>query len=54
MKTKRGSLGGVAVGDRIYAVGGGNGQASFSEVESYDPYLGTWLPCTSMFEKVLH
>lgn len=53
MKTQRGSLGGVTVGERIYAVGGGNGMASFSEVECFDPHLASWLPCTSMLEKVI-
>ena len=54
MNLKRGSLAGATIGDRIFALGGGNGQLHFSDVECYDPHLGMWISSTSMLNKVCY
>ncbi len=52
MRHKRGCLAVATIGDRIFAVGGGHAQVLFSDVECYDPQLGTWTRSTSMLTKV--
>jgi hypothetical protein len=52
MHLKHGSLGGVTLGNHIYAVGGGNGHFDFNDVEYYEPVLDKWIPSTKMLEKV--
>jgi hypothetical protein len=52
MSLKRGSLAGATIGDRIFALGGGNGHMHYSDVECYDAHLGMWISSTSMLNKV--
>lgn len=53
MAIKRGSLGGATVHEKIYALGGGNGNTSFDDTEYYDPIVGIWTPSRKMLERVL-
>lgn len=53
LNSKKGSLGAVNIGDKLFAAGGGNGAESFSDVEMYDPDIGKWIPTRSMLHKVL-
>lgn len=50
---EKGSLAGVSLNGKIFAIGGGNGCECFSEVEMFDPALGRWINSQPMFEKVL-
>jgi hypothetical protein len=52
MNRKKGSLSGAALDGKIFAVGGGNGTESFSEVEMLDFDVGRWIPTRSMLDKV--
>lgn len=52
LTVKKGSLSGVTLNGRIFAVGGGNGSASFSDVEMLDLDIGRWIPTRSMLQKV--
>ncbi|KAL8105595.1 hypothetical protein AgCh_029410 [Apium graveolens] len=47
----KGSLAGATLQNKIFAIGGGNGSESFSEVEMLDLYLGRWIMTQSMIEK---
>ena len=38
--------------DKIFAIGGGDGSAVFSEVEMFDPALGRWIDSVSMRQNV--
>lgn len=49
----KGSLAGATLQNKIFAIGGGNGRESFSEVEMLDSDLGRWIMTQSMLEKVL-
>jgi hypothetical protein len=48
----KGSLAGITLKEKIYAIGGGNGNETFSEVEVFDPYLGKWICSPSMLSSV--
>lgn len=52
LNQKKGGLAGVSLGDKIFAVGGGNGTECFSDVEMLDLDAGRWIPTLSMFHKV--
>lgn len=39
----KGSLGGVSIGNKLFAVGGGNGIESYLDVEMLDLDLGLWI-----------
>lgn len=49
---RKGSLAGVSLNDKIFAIGGGNGVECFSEVEVLDPETGRWISALSMQQKV--
>lgn len=49
---RKGSLAGVSLNDKIFAIGGGNGVECFSEVEVLDPETGRWISAPSMQQKV--
>ena len=53
LNQKKGGLAGISLNDKIFAIGGGNGVQCFSEVESFDPYVGKWIPTRSMLNKVI-
>ncbi|TVU25145.1 hypothetical protein EJB05_27627 [Eragrostis curvula] len=44
----KGSLAGISLNDKIYAISGGDGNETFSEVEVFDPYLGKWIRSPSV------
>ncbi|OEL14140.1 Kelch-like protein 17, partial [Dichanthelium oligosanthes] len=48
LKHGKGSLAGTTLNDKIFAIGGGDGSAVFSEVEMFDPALGRWIDSLSM------
>lgn len=48
----KGSLGGVNIGNKLFAIGGGNGIESFSDVEMLDLDLGRWICTRSMLQRV--
>jgi hypothetical protein len=52
LKHEKGSLAGVTLNDKIFAIGGGNGSTTFSEVEMFDPALGRWIDSLSMRQNV--
>lgn len=52
LKHAKGSLAGATLNDKIFAIGGGDGSAVFSEVEMFDPALGRWIDSVSMRQKV--
>jgi hypothetical protein len=52
LKHAKGSLAGTTLNDKIFAIGGGDGSAVFSEVEMFDPALGRWIDNVSMRQKV--
>lgn len=49
----KGSLGGVSIGNKLFAIGGGNGIESFSDVEMLDMDLGRWICTRSMLQRVI-
>lgn len=49
----KGSLAGAAVNNKLFALGGGNGHESFSDVEMLDLDVGRWIPTQSMVHKVI-
>lgn len=53
LNRKKGSLAGISLNSKIYAIGGGDGNETFSEVEMFDPYLGKWICGPSMLTSVL-
>lgn len=48
LKQKKGSLAGATLNGKIFAIGGGDESRSFSEVEMFDPVLGSWIYSPSM------
>jgi len=52
LNCKKGSLAGISLNSKIYAIGGGDGNETFSEVEMFDPYLGKWICGPSMLISV--
>lgn len=48
-----GSLAGATVNNKLFALGGGDGRESFSEVEMFDLDAGRWIPTQSMRQKVI-
>ena len=52
LKHAKRSLAGTTLNDKIFAIGGGDGSAVFSEVEMFDPALGRWIDSVSMRQKV--
>uniref|UniRef100_A0A0D9UX50 DCD domain-containing protein n=1 Tax=Leersia perrieri TaxID=77586 RepID=A0A0D9UX50_9ORYZ len=48
LNRKKGFLAGATLNDRIFAIGGGAGSRSFSEVEMFDPAVGKWMYSLSM------
>jgi len=52
LKHAKGSLAGTMLNDKIFAIGGGDGSAVFSEVEMFDPALGRWIDSVSMRQNV--
>lgn len=48
----KGGLGGVGIGNKLFAIGGGNGIESFSDVEMLDLDLGRWICTRSMLQRV--
>lgn len=52
MNRQRGSLVGVSLNDKIFAIGGAAECEPFSDVEMYDPDTGRWIPTSSMLCKV--
>lgn len=52
LNLEKGSLGGVNIGDKLFAIGGGNGIESLSDVEMLDLYLGRWIRTRSMLQRV--
>ncbi|XP_024012226.1 uncharacterized protein LOC18019545 isoform X2 [Eutrema salsugineum] len=47
----KGSLGGATLDGKIFAIGGGNSKAYFSDVEMLDPDIGRWIRTRSMDQK---
>ena len=52
LNRKKGSLAGISLNSKIYAIGGGDGNETYSEVEMFDPYLGKWICSPSMLLSV--
>ena len=52
LNRKKGSLAGISLESKIYAIGGGDGNETYSEVEMFDPYLGKWICSPSMLLSV--
>lgn len=52
LNQKRGSLSGICLNEKIFAIGGGNGVQCFSEVEVFDTNVGMWIPSKSMQYRV--
>lgn len=48
----KGSLAGATLNNKIFALGGGNGLESFSDVEMLDLDVGRWISTRSMSEQV--
>lgn len=48
-----GSLAGATVNNKLFALGGGDGHESFSDVEMLDLDAGRWIPTQSMRHKVI-
>jgi len=52
LNAKKGSLAAATLHDKIFAIGGGNAQDSFSDVEMFDLNVGRWISARSMLQKV--
>jgi len=52
LNERKGSLGGATLDGKIFAIGGGNGMVSFSDVEMLDPDIGRWIRTRSMGQEV--
>lgn len=52
LNKQKGGLGGASLNGKIFAIGGGNKDACFSDVETLDPDIGKWIRTRSMEEKV--
>jgi hypothetical protein len=48
----KGSLAGVSLNEKIFAIGGENGVECFSKVDVFDLEEGRWIPTQSMLHKV--
>jgi hypothetical protein len=48
LKQNKGGLAGATLNGKIFAIGGGNGSQSFSEVEMFDPAHGSWIDSPSL------
>lgn len=53
LRRKKGNLAAVSFHDKIYAIGGGNGFESLSEMDMYLLDIGMWISTQSMLHKVL-
>ena len=53
LRRKKGNLAAVSFNDKIYAIGGGNGIESLSEMDIYLLDIGMWISTQSMLQKVL-
>ncbi|KAJ8438846.1 LOW QUALITY PROTEIN: hypothetical protein Cgig2_023038 [Carnegiea gigantea] len=51
LNSRRGSLAGVCLSDKIFAIGGGNAAGCLSEVEMLDLNIGKWIFTCSMMQK---
>ncbi|XP_074302099.1 uncharacterized protein LOC141633542 isoform X3 [Silene latifolia] len=51
LNKKKGNLSAVTLHDKIFALGGGDGVSSFSDVEMFDLDVGRWISARSMLEK---
>lgn len=49
---KKGSLAGATLNNKMFAVGGGDGEECFSSVEMFDFDVGRWISTRSMLQKV--
>lgn len=49
---EKGHLAGATLNGKIFAIGGGDGSQSFSEVEMFDPAAGKWIYNLSMQQPV--
>lgn len=54
LNRKKGSLAGVSVMEKLFAIGGGNGAECFSEVEMFDMNVGKWIFTQPMQQKVFN
>lgn len=45
-------LAGATLNNKIFAIGGGNGPETFSEVEMLDPALSRWIYSTPLLHRV--
>jgi hypothetical protein len=52
LKQNKGGLAGATLNGKIFAIGGGNGSQSFSEVEMFDPAHGSWIHSPSLQQSV--
>lgn len=52
LSQRKGNMAGISYNDKIFAIGGGNGVESLSEVEMFDLDVGRWIPSRSMLQKV--
>lgn len=52
MNRKKGSLAGISLNNKIFAIGGGNGVECLSEVEMFDLDAGSWTLTSSMRQEV--
>ena len=54
LNSRRGSLAGVCLSDKIFTIGGGNATGCLSEVEMLDLNIGKWIYTCSMMQKVIY
>ena len=54
LNQRKGSLAGVSVLEKLFAIGGGNGVECYSEVEMFDANIGKWIFTQPMQQKVFH
>lgn len=54
LNQEKGSLAGATIDNKIFAIGGGNGIESFSDVEMLDLDIGRWISTRSMLQKVIY
>lgn len=52
LNDRKGNLGGATLDGKIFAIGGGNVEVVFSDVEMLDPDIGRWIRTRSMEHKV--
>ncbi|KAL0648949.1 hypothetical protein Bca4012_047240 [Brassica carinata] len=51
LNDRKGNLGGATLDGKIFAIGGGNAELVFSDVEMLDPDIGRWIRTRSMEHK---